>query len=90
MHSGALDIPARNDTLAHAPGANPFMKVSSFHSIMEALAAVKVRYIVVGGIAVIEHGYLRLTRDTDIVIELNRDNIVQTFKALADGESEGI
>ncbi len=59
------------------------MKAASFHAIVEALDAARVRFIVVGGLAVIAHGYLRVTRDADIVIELVPDNIAHAFEALA-------
>ncbi|MGB0369896.1 MAG: hypothetical protein ACPGN3_01000 [Opitutales bacterium] len=58
------------------------MKASSFHTIVHALKAHNVRYIVVGGLAVIAHGYLRATRDADIVLELVPDNIESAFRAL--------
>ncbi len=41
-----------------------------------------VRYIVVGGLAVIAHGYLRYTKDVDLVIQLKPDNIERAFEAL--------
>ncbi len=58
------------------------MKAASFYAIAEALSAENVRFIVVGGLAVIEHGYLRVTRDADIVLELVPDNIISAFAAL--------
>ena len=44
------------------------------------------RFIVVGGLAVVAHGYVRATQDLDIVIELIPENIEKAFNALA---SEG-
>jgi hypothetical protein len=35
-----------------------------------------VHYIVVGGMAVIAHGYMRATHDVDIVVRLSRNNIL--------------
>lgn len=58
------------------------MKTASFYSVVEALSKRGVRFIVVGGLAVIEHGYLRATRDMDIVIQLVSENIYSCFKAL--------
>ena len=40
------------------------------------------RYLVAGGLAVNAHGYLRLTRDVDIVLQLGPENIVAAFAAL--------
>ncbi|MEM9481319.1 MAG: DUF6036 family nucleotidyltransferase [Verrucomicrobiota bacterium] len=58
------------------------MKTGSLLAIQKALDSSNVRFIVVGGIAVIAHGYLRATRDADIVIELVPDNIQRAFSAL--------
>lgn len=59
------------------------MLTDSIVTIQNALDAAKVRFIVVGGLAVIAHGYLRMTRDADLVIELIPENIERAFKALA-------
>ena len=59
------------------------MKVDDILAIQRTLDASNVRFIVVGGLAVIAHGYLRVTRDADIVIELIPDNIQRAFQALA-------
>ncbi|MDD5200358.1 MAG: hypothetical protein PHC88_11220 [Terrimicrobiaceae bacterium] len=59
------------------------MKVASFEAIVRALNDAEVRYIVVGGLAVIAHGYLRLTTDVDIVIRLTPLDISRAFEALA-------
>lgn len=59
------------------------MTLGSFEAIVRALNQFKVGYLVAGGLAVNAHGYLRMTRDVDLVIALNPENIVQTFDALA-------
>lgn len=43
-----------------------------------------VRYLVVGGVAVVLHGYLRTTIDLDLVLQLERDNVERALSALAD------
>ena len=58
------------------------MEVRSVEAIIEALNAAKVRYLIVGGVAVIAHGYERLTRDLDLVIALEPENIIRGLKAL--------
>jgi len=58
------------------------MKVAAFTKIVEALNEADVRFIVVGGLAVIAHGYLRVTRDADLVIELVPESIRRAFDAL--------
>lgn len=41
-----------------------------------------VSYIVVGGVAVVLHGYARLTVDIDLVIALNQENAIRAIMAL--------
>lgn len=59
------------------------MKLRSFAAIVTALNDANTRYLVVGGLAVNAHGYLRYTRDVDIVIQLSPANILAVFEALA-------
>ncbi len=59
------------------------MKLASFEAIVGALNGNEVRFIVVGGIAVITHGYGRNTRDVDLVIRLEQDSILRAFHGLA-------
>ncbi len=58
------------------------MEVRSVEAIVRALNDAQVRYLIVGGLAVIAHGYERLTRDVDLVIALERDNIIRGLRAL--------
>jgi predicted nucleotidyltransferase len=58
------------------------MKVASFEAIVQALNDAGVRFIVVGGVAVNAHGYLRFTKDVDLVIQLSKRDIVGAFRAL--------
>ena len=50
--------------------------------IIEALNNANVRYVVAGGLAVVAHGYLRLTMDIDLVIDLERGNLLRGLTAL--------
>lgn len=59
------------------------MKLSSFEALVNALAAYGVRYLIAGGLAVNAHGYLRFTKDVDVVVHLVPDNIEKAFAALA-------
>ncbi len=59
------------------------MKLASFEALAAALEAASVRCPVAGGLAVGAHGYLRFTKDVDIVVQLIPDNIERTFSALA-------
>ena len=58
------------------------MKLASFEAIVQALNSAEVRFIVVGGLAVIAHGYGRVTRDIDLVIQLQPEAIINAFRAL--------
>jgi hypothetical protein len=58
------------------------MKLATFEAIVRAFDAAAVRFIVVGGLAVIAHGYGRVTRDIDLVIQLQPESIAGAFKAL--------
>ncbi len=58
------------------------MKKTSFETIARALNAAHVPFPVVGGIAVIHHGYGRATKDVDLVVQLERETILRAFQAL--------
>jgi hypothetical protein len=53
------------------------------HQIFEALARERVRYLVVGGVAVVLHGHPRFTADLDLVIQLEPANALKAIEALA-------
>lgn len=50
------------------------MEVRSVEAIVRALNEANVRYLIVGGLAVNAHGFVRLTRDIDIVLALDPAN----------------
>jgi hypothetical protein len=56
---------------------------AAFEAVARVLDEAGVRYLVAGGLAVIAHGYLRLTVDIDLVIALDQENILAAFAALA-------
>jgi predicted nucleotidyltransferase len=58
--------------------------VGEIESILDALNRASVRYLVVGGVAVVLHGYLRTTADLDLIIQLDRDNVLRALHALQD------
>jgi predicted nucleotidyltransferase len=60
------------------------MEVRSIEAIVKALNGAKVKYLIVGGLAVVAHGYERLTKDVDLVISLKRQNIIRGLRALMD------
>jgi hypothetical protein len=51
-------------------------------SILKALSDAGVRYVVVGGVAVVLHGHLRLTADLDLAVALERANVLAAIEAL--------
>jgi len=58
------------------------MEVRSVEAIFSALNAADVKYLLVGGLAVNAYGYERLTRDVDLVIGLEPENIIRGLRAL--------
>lgn len=59
------------------------MKLDAFEAVARALDEAGVRYLVAGGVAVNAHGYLRFTKDIDIVLALRAENVTAAFAALA-------
>lgn len=58
------------------------MELQGAERIFEALSGAGVEYLVVGGLAVNAHGYVRMTMDIDIVIGLERENVLKGLGAL--------
>ena len=56
---------------------------NDFDLVFAALAKRKVRYLVVGGVAVVLHGVPRFTADIDLVLALDRANVLAALDALA-------
>ncbi len=52
-----------------------------FRDFIKALNDQEVKYILVGGMAVILHGHARVTGDMDIWVECTKDNYLQLVKA---------
>lgn len=47
----------------------------SYQDLFTALNAAKVRYLVVGGVAMVLHGAVRMTADLDLAISLDAENV---------------
>src|SRR5438034_1868205 len=58
------------------------MKLADVEAILRALNDAEVRYLIVGGLAVAAHGYVRATVDIDIVLNLERENVIRAMNAL--------
>lgn len=53
-----------------------------FKEFTQSLNGNGVRYLVVGGYAVAQHGYPRYTKDIDIWVEVSRENAIRVVNAL--------
>jgi hypothetical protein len=58
------------------------MTKASLIEIVKALNDAAARYLVVGGIAVNAHGFMRLTVDVDLFIHLDSQNLLHALQAL--------
>jgi hypothetical protein len=59
------------------------VKLATIEAIVRSLNEAGVRFLVAGGLAVGAHGYLRFTKDADLVVELTPENVRAAFDALA-------
>ena len=53
-------------------------------AIVRALNTAEVEYLIVGGLAVNAYGFVRLTRDVDLVLQLDSGNVSKGLNALLD------
>jgi predicted nucleotidyltransferase len=56
--------------------------VSVFEPIFQILNAAGVRYVVVGGLATVLHGYARLTADVDLAVDLAPEEATKMIQTL--------
>ena len=54
-----------------------------FEPIFEALNAADARYVVVGGVATVLHGFARLTADVDLIVDLDPAQALKAVRALS-------
>lgn len=59
------------------------MKISSLQTICRALNDAGVKYLIVGGVAVNAHGYIRATQDLDLVVALAQPNASAAMRVLS-------
>lgn len=64
-------------------GALLQMMEPTFEKLLGILVDGDVRFVVVGGVAVTLHGYVRLTEDVDILIERTEENVERLLGVLA-------
>jgi predicted nucleotidyltransferase len=58
------------------------MQLRSVQTIFRRLNEAGVRYVVVGGLAVVVHGYQRFTSDVDLMLDLDEDNVRRALEVL--------
>lgn len=56
-----------------------------YEDVFRALHQAKVRYLVVGGVAVVLHGWTRFTKDLDLMLDLDDAGNVRRFVQAAEG-----
>ena len=56
--------------------------MSVFEPIFQILNTARVRYVVVGGLATVLHGYARLTADVDLAVDLAPEEATKMIQAL--------
>ena len=58
------------------------MERSAIAQVFAALNASGARYLVVGGLAVVSHGYVRFTKDLDLALAMDEPNLRSALAAL--------
>lgn len=53
-----------------------------YEDVFKALNKAKIKYVVAGGVAVVLHGYQRLTKDLDLIVFLDERNLDKFYEAL--------
>lgn len=64
------------------PNAGRIPKDTDLVALCRALNDNKARYLIIGGFAVIHHGYLRATEDIDVLLDGDLENQLRVKKAL--------
>ena len=58
------------------------MEKTGIEDIIRTLNDSQVRYLIVGGLAVVAHGYLRFTADMDLILSVDEPNLRRAVSAL--------
>ncbi len=70
-------------TVASTPGPEQHRDMPvDFIALFGVLAATRIRFVVVGGLAMLLHGVDRLTADADLVLDLAADELPDAVRAL--------
>lgn len=60
------------------------MQRNSIEAVVGALNAASVRYLIVGGLAVAAHGFVRFTADLDLVLDPEAESLGRAIRALSE------
>ena len=60
----------------------PGMEKSSVEAIVATLNKHRVQYLIVGGLAVVAHGYVRFTADVDLMVSVDPPNLTRMVAAM--------
>jgi hypothetical protein len=55
--------------------------LNDFAAALRALNDAGIRYVVVGGLAVIRHGAVRATKDVDAAVAMDVDNLLRSARS---------
>ena len=58
------------------------MEMNSVEAIVRTLNQHQVQYLIVGGLAVVAYGYVRLTADVDLLLAVDQTNLTRAVKAI--------
>jgi len=58
------------------------MESRSINAIIQSLNQHQVRYLIVGGLAVVAHGHIRFTADVDLVLAIDTPNLASAIGAI--------
>ena len=72
QHLPADRLPLLANAVGRAAGFRGNRRVSVYRPLFRELNASGTRYVVVGGVATVLHGYTRLTADVDLMIDLEQ------------------
>lgn len=76
----AWGYPSHGDIIHREAGSS--VEKASVEAIVRSLNENRVQYLIVGGLAVVAHGYVRFTADVDLVLSVDRGNLIRAIAAL--------
>lgn len=58
-------------------------KAVLYEDIFRKLEGERIRYVVVGGVAMVLHGVVRFTADLDLILDFSRENLVRFLSCMS-------